>query len=228
VKWVSRTLPFDAWTWACPFDPTSGACPSPAGPGQGFGEGPALFTVSGSIGMPMDLIGAGQKSGQYWTFDRDTGGVVWMTRAGPGSVFGGMIWGSAVDGGRIYTANANGAFQDWYLLGGGMVNYGFWTAMDASTGQILWQTADPSGGWNQGPVTVAKDVVFACSLGSSGTMYAMDSATGQVLWSFASGGSCAAGPAVVDGAVYWGSGYSSLSAIGATGNDKFYAFEVQN
>jgi polyvinyl alcohol dehydrogenase (cytochrome) len=227
VKWASRTLPFDAWTWACPVDPTSVACPSPAGLGQGFGEGAALFKVSGSSGIPMDLVGAGQKSGQYWTFDRDTGGVVWVTNAGPGSTLGGMIWGSAADGDRIYTANANGAFQDWYLLGGGMVNYGFWTAMDASTGEILWQTADPSGGWNQGPVTVARDVVFTCSLKASGTMYALDSATGQLLWSFDSGGSCAAGPAVVDGMVYWGSGYSALSSLGATGNNNFYAFEVQ-
>jgi polyvinyl alcohol dehydrogenase (cytochrome) len=51
-------------------------------------------------------------------------------------------------------------------------------------------------------------------------MYAMDAHTGAILWDFASGGSCNAGAAVVNGVVYWGSGYSSFG----TGNDKFYAF----
>ena len=55
----------------------------------------------------MDLVGAGQKSGQYWALDPDTGAVVWVTQAGPGGTAGGLQWGSAVDGKRVYTANAN-------------------------------------------------------------------------------------------------------------------------
>ena len=55
------------------------------------------------------LEGAGQKSGQYWALDPDTGEVVWVTKAGPGGVLGGLIWGSAVDGERIYVANGNTA-----------------------------------------------------------------------------------------------------------------------
>jgi polyvinyl alcohol dehydrogenase (cytochrome) len=45
-----------------------------------------------------------------------------------------------------------------------------------------------------------------------------------VLWSFASGASVAAGAAVVDGNVYWGSGYTHLGIPGFTGNNTFYAF----
>ena len=52
-------------------------------------------------------MGAGQKSGQYWALDPDTGAVVWVTQAGPGGFGGGLQWGSAVDDQRVYTANAN-------------------------------------------------------------------------------------------------------------------------
>ena len=52
-------------------------------------------------------------------------------------------------------------------------------------------------------------------------------ATGEVLWSFASGGSCNAGPAVVNGTVYWDSGYAvAADYLGATGNNKLYAFDL--
>ncbi len=229
VLWASKTVPFDAWTVACIFGFPEENCTSPTGPNLDFGEGPALFTTGGSL-FRKDVVGAGQKSGQYWVFDRGTGEVVWWTQAGPGSLLGGMIWGSAVDGERIYTANANALHTPHGLVGGGVVDYGFWSAMDAVTGEIVWQTPDPiAGNVNQGPVTVANDVVFACSMDADGHMYAMDARTGSVLWSFASGGSCNAGAAVVGSSVYWGSGYSSLAGFlqpNPTGNNKLYAFEL--
>jgi polyvinyl alcohol dehydrogenase (cytochrome) len=225
IKWDTRALPFDAWTVACLFGGAN--CTSPSGPDLDFGEGPALFTV-GQGQTRKDLLGAGQKSGQYWALNPDNGEVVWQTKAGPGGVLGGIIWGSAVDGDQVYVANGNTAKVDWDLVGGENVNYGFWSALDAETGEIMWQTPDPiAGNLNQGPVTVANGVVYACSLDVHGHMYAMDAATGDVLWSFASGGSCNAGAAVVNGTVYWGSGYASLAGfLGSTGNDKLFAFEV--
>jgi polyvinyl alcohol dehydrogenase (cytochrome) len=56
-------------------------------------------------------------------------------------------------------------------------------------------------------------------------MYAMNAATGQILWSYASGGSCAGGAAIVDGTVYWGSGYQ-LFAPYTNNNNRFYAFSL--
>jgi polyvinyl alcohol dehydrogenase (cytochrome) len=225
IKWDTQALPFDAWTVACLFGGAN--CTSPSGPDLDFGEGPALFTV-GQGQTRKDLLGAGQKSGQYWALNPENGEVVWQTKAGPGGVLGGIIWGSAVDGDQVYVANGNTAKVDWDLVGGENVNYGFWSALDAETGEIIWQTPDPiAGNVNQGPVTIANGVVYACSLDVDGHMYAMDAATGDVMWSFASGGSCNAGAAVVNGTVYWGSGYASLAGfLGSTGNDKLYAFEV--
>jgi polyvinyl alcohol dehydrogenase (cytochrome) len=54
------------------------------------------------------------------------------------------------------------------------------------------------------------------------TMFALDAANGKTLWSFTSGGSVNSGPAIADGRVYWGSGYSHLGFGGA--NNKLYAF----
>ena len=120
-------------------------------------------------------------------------------------------------------------FQDGSLLEGRTVDYGFWSALDAATGEILWQTPDPiAGNVNQGPVTVANGVVYACSLDVGGDMCAMDAATGRCCGVLPQRGSCNTGAAVVNGTVYWGSGYASLGdLLGATGNKKLYAFELQ-
>jgi polyvinyl alcohol dehydrogenase (cytochrome) len=67
-------------------------------------------------------------------------------------------------------------------------------------------------------------VMYAGS--SSGFMYALDAATGKILWSFASGGSVKSGPSIVDGVLYWGSGYSVASFGGEAGGNKLYAFSL--
>ena len=59
---------------------------------------------------------------------------------------------------------------------------------------------------------------------STPNMFALDAKTGEVLWSFPSGGSVQAGAVVVDGTVYWGSGYGRLGFV--AGQKKFYAFSL--
>ena len=104
VKWATRAIAFDAWTVDCiRFFGDGDNCPEPAGPDYDFGQAPALF----SVGKGKQLVAAGQKSGQYWALDPATGQVQWVTQAGPGGTAGGLQWGSAVDGQRVYTANAN-------------------------------------------------------------------------------------------------------------------------
>ena len=222
IRWVTRAISYDAWTGDCiPFYGTGVNCPDPAGPDYDFGQAPGLFHVKLN-GKPTDVVGAGQKSGQYWALNADTGQVIWETQAGPGGTNGGLQWGSAVDGQRVYTADANSDLKSWTPLGGNSTTDGAWSGLDAVSGQILWQTAPPNGGSTSGPVTTANGVVFGCSLDPNGYMYALDAATGDVLWSFASGGSCLSGAAISDGMLYWGSGYSNLG-IG-TPNNKLYAF----
>jgi len=81
-------------------------------------------------------------------------------------------------------------------------------------------------------MTVANGIVYAGSMSGAAnahTMFALDAATGAKLWSFAAGSSVNAGATVVDGVIYWGSGYAHLGVPGFTGGvgaAKFYAFSL--
>lgn len=227
VRWATKALPADIWIAACiGFGPPE-ACPTPTGPDHDFGQAPALFTVvPGATGKPRDVVGAGQKSGKYWALDPDTGAVLWVTQAGPGGTGGGLQWGSAVDGQRVYTANANSDLVPWPA--GGSNTSGIWSALDAVTGQLLWQSRPSGGGSTSGPVSTTNGVVFGCSLDrANGYMYALDAATGAELWKFSSGGSCLSGAAISRGQVFWGSGYSNLFQSFGGPNNKLYAFEIR-
>jgi polyvinyl alcohol dehydrogenase (cytochrome) len=214
VRWSQRLWGYDAWTVACLVPGASINCPSPAGPDYDLGG-------SGGNLLP-NLAGFGQKSGIYWGLNPINGSILWGTPVGGGGTLGGIEWGSATDGRRIYVAIADSSGSAYKLPSGQTITWGSWGALDPDTGKILWQIADPtSGALDTGSVSVANGVVYAGSL--SGYMYALDAATGRILWSFSSGGSVIDGPSIVDGVVYWGSGYGR---IGGTGNNKVYAFSL--
>ena len=225
IRWATEAIDYDAWTVDCiPFFGDGDLCPEPAGPDFDFGQAPALYSTKDGKGKTVERLGAGQKSGQYWSLDPDTGEAKWTTQAGPGGTAGGLQWGSAVDKTRVYTANANSNLIQWPLFGGGSTNQGVWSGINAATGAMLWQHVPSSGGGTSGPVTTANGVVYGCSLDALGHMYALDGATGAELWKFASGGSCLSGAAISDGTLYWGSGYSNFGF--GTPNNKLYAFSI--
>jgi polyvinyl alcohol dehydrogenase (cytochrome) len=223
IKWSQRLTSGDDWNVACFVAPFTN-CPQGSGPDYDFGSAPNLFTIKTAKGN-RKVIGAGQKSGVYSVFDAATGNLIWATQVGPGSSLGGMEWGSATDGNRVYVAISN-----FYGIPYAYGNAGSFAALDAQTGSVIWQVADPNGAVDIAPVAVSKDVVFVGSMGgdpSAGTMLALDAATGQTLWSFASGASVNAGAVIADNTVYWGSGYAHLGIPGYTGNNKFYAFSTK-
>ena len=217
IKWGKKLYGYDAWNSACN---TAGNanCPDPTGPDFDFGSGPNL------IG---NIVGVGQKSGIYYALNPDNGALVWATVVGPAGSSGGIVWGTATDGKRIYAGIGNkGAIPYQVFPTGQQINWGSWTALDVATGKILWQTPDPLPGTrDSGSLSVADGVLYAGSLDSAGSMHALNASTGQVLWSFPSGGSVLAAPAIVDGTLYWGSGYSRG---GGTGNNKLYAFTASS
>jgi polyvinyl alcohol dehydrogenase (cytochrome) len=224
VAWADHTLTSDEFTVAAPF-----------GPDFDFGTAPNLFTTTNPVtGLPEQLLGIGQKSGFYWAVDPRTGKVAWSTQVGPGGVAGGIEWGSATDGRHVYVAEADSNHLSYTLGGSGpyagqTTTGGSWAALDAATGKIIWQTPDPQTAVDLGFVSAANGVVYAGSNAGTGqNMYALDAATGNILWGFASGGAVISGAAVVNGTVYWGSGYyNSTCPAGVTFcgfNDKLYAF----
>ncbi len=203
-----------------------------------FGAGANLFTAT-IKGVVKDVVGAGQKSGVYWAFDADTGEVLWKTQVGPGGHLGGIHWGTATDGTRIYTEVNFESGGMGYALGGTgphageTVTTGSWAALDPSTGNILWQIANPvlstpaqSGVSCNGPVTVANGVLMAGSMDANGTMFFLDASTGNVLYQYTSGGTVYGGAAISNGVIYWGSGYpANARPLGfGTSSMKLYAF----
>jgi polyvinyl alcohol dehydrogenase (cytochrome) len=233
IKWATKLVTWgqaaygvtdgsDDWNVAC-FVPPFTNCPSNPGPDYDFASAPNLITYQTPSG-PKTILGAGQKSGIYYALDPDTGATLWKTQVGPGSSLGGMEWGSATDGTRIYVSIAN-----FYGIPTNVGGAGSWAALDPATGKILWQTGDPNGSIALGPVGVADGVVYVPSMAgasNAATMLALSAATGQVLWSYAAGSSVAAGATVVNGVVYWGAGYAHLGIPGYTGNNKFLAFSL--
>ena len=171
-----------------------------------------------------NIVGIGQKSGIYWALDPDDGRIVWTAAVGPGGSLGGIEWGTATDGERIYVAIGNNDHLPYTLVPSGQtITWGSWSALDVKTGNILWQTADPTAGtMDTGAVSVANGVLYAGSY--AGQMYALDAKTGEILWAFPSGGSVIDAPSILDGFVYWGSGYRNIPP--GIGNNKVFAFTV--
>jgi len=228
IKWVNRGLDFDTYNIACGLVtpgfsiPIPGAlfltpgypdnCPYPLNSSL---TGPDWDFAQGAMLLGDDLVGAGQKSGVYWVFNRKTGALVWRNQIVPGGITGGMQWGSAFDGSRIFVANANSGSG---RQGGPGPGVGGWAAMDRKTGAVLWTKPDPMGSRAEAAVSATNDVVFGCNL--AGTMFAMHAQTGATLWSYDSGGTCNAAASISDDMVFWGSG--NFSGFGTP--KKIFAF----
>jgi polyvinyl alcohol dehydrogenase (cytochrome) len=130
-KWVFQATKADIWNYAC--GRRGPNCDWPGeyqSPDHDFGATAMLVTLEDGT----DLIMAGQKSGVLWALDPDTGELVWSNKIGGGSASGGMRWGLAFDGERVFAplndpARARDQNPNW---GPGL------HAIDATSGEIQW------------------------------------------------------------------------------------------
>jgi polyvinyl alcohol dehydrogenase (cytochrome) len=250
--WSYRVVGRTSWESACGSQPAAvtwcaAESDNPLRGGDKWdlgGSGANVFQI-GRGSRKETVVGVAEKSGVYVVLDAKTGKLVWNTLVGPGGDQGGTEWGTATDGTRIYVPitnqhhipyrlTENGALTDTTVTGGS------WAALEPETGKILWQTADPQtetangftspvGVWDLAPVSVANGVLYAGSMAKSGDeFYALDAATGRILWGHPGGASVNAGPAIVDGSVYWGTGYSRAPNKEGTSNTpgRLYAFSL--
>lgn len=223
IKWSRPTLTADTWTRSDP----NGA------PDYDFGAAPNLYTTLIN-GKKTDVLGIGQKSGTYYALEPKTGNVIWKTWVGPGGINGGIHWGAAVDGKRVFVSISNSEQKSYTATSFDgkktTTKGGFWAALDAATGKILWQTVNPQRRYSaDGFVSSANGVMFANSAAPTGNnMYALDAATGKIEWAFASGGPVWSGAAISNGSVYWGSGYARTKHFFgySGGNNKLYGFSL--
>jgi polyvinyl alcohol dehydrogenase (cytochrome) len=167
---------------------------NPTGKDVDVGASPNLWTSDG-----RDLVGIGDKGGNYHTLDRASGAVVWQTSLTPGSVFGGVIGSAAfADGRLVMSSNVGDPATN------APTNASKIFALDPATGAIQW-TSEELTGKVFGPVSAVPGVAFVGT--DANTMYAFDTATGTRLWSFDAPGKIGGGPAIADGHLYWGYGF---------------------
>ena len=232
MAWIYQGLGGDAWNVGC-MAKEQVNCPENTGPDEDMGASPILATLADGSNV---LIGA-QKSGVAHVLDPDAKGALkWQKKLAEGGVQGGLQWGQATDGRVLYASRSDVRWlsEDGVLsaevaldpnAGGGLV------AVDLASGNILWDAPPVSceGRTRCSPaqgaaVTAIPGVVFSGS--QSGEMRAFAAATGKEIWRFDTvrdfdtvngakgrGGSIdQAGTVIVDGMVYFNSGYSKFGA----------------
>lgn len=199
--WAHQVTAGDAFTVGCLPEPGPN-CPKANGPDFDFGSSAILASLPGG----RRVLVAGQKSGVVTAVDPDKDGeVLWQTRVGRGSPFGGVEWGSAADASDIYVAvsdtglsvvqpgtpgsqpspfNPALAFLLDPRRGGGL------HALRFDTGAEVWQTPNPGcqdaplgcGPAQSAAVTAIPGVVF--SGGLDGHIRAYSAQDGRIVWDF--------------------------------------------
>jgi polyvinyl alcohol dehydrogenase (cytochrome) len=228
VRWVNQLHAKDNYVVGCdsPQAAGKGDCPRDLGPDVDFGASPILRALAGG----RQVLLTGEKSGQVYGLDPDSGKQLWMTQVGVGSSLGGIEWGGAADYNSLYVAVSDAAAKN--AQPGGLV------ALRIADGQQLWRAEPPKPACSWGTrncltaqsqaVSAIPGVVFSGS--QDGHLRAYASATGRVLWDFDTaqtfptvngvagvGGSLDnGGVTVADGMVYVNSGYGRIT--GQPGN----------
>lgn len=185
-------------------------------PDSDFGANPIVFDAGGK-----KLVAGGNKGGDFWVLERDTGTLVQKRHLGPGTAFkGGVFVSGAWDGKRLLvvcngaTSTEPGSEVGEAAAGLEAVLY----ALDPLTLDIAWsrQVIGPV----YSPITVANGVGF---FGKDKTLQAFDTETGEVIHEFATEGTIATAPAISNGYVVFGSGMTWLQGTPGT---KYYALKV--
>jgi polyvinyl alcohol dehydrogenase (cytochrome) len=209
---------------------------SPGERGPDYDFGASAMMVKTPEGK--DLLVAGQKSGIVYAFDPDKkGDIVWQVRVGKGGGTGGVQWGTASDGQKIYAAVSDVAGTRGRTAEGTPVRQldptkgGGLTALRIADGSKVWfapaETCTTPGcsPAQSGALTAIPGVVFSGSL--DGHERAFSAEDGKVLWDFdtvkefktvngakAKGGALdGAGAVVVNGMVFINSGYPRFGGL---------------
>jgi polyvinyl alcohol dehydrogenase (cytochrome) len=185
VKWVYQATAGDAWNNGCR-TPGRALCPLNHGMDTDFGAAPILAAA----GRGQEMILAGQKSGWVYALDPDTGRGIWKRRVGRGGIDGGVEFGMALLGHRLFVPINDMMDATLGLHVPGVAKPGM-HALDIRGGAPLWQTPNdgrlchgrPScnGGLQSAP-TATPGLIMIGSL--DGWLRIYSAATGEVLWRY--------------------------------------------
>jgi polyvinyl alcohol dehydrogenase (cytochrome) len=224
--WTSQQTTGDAWNVGCLSEDASNPanCPRENGPDYDFAASPILVALPDG----KEVLVGGQKSGAVVAVDPDTGATLWKNQLGRGGVQGGVHFGMAAEGTRIYVP-INDMFYPEDVARYGATNPakpGLY-AVDAATGKLLWSApapdvcgdlADCDPGISQAIIAIPGAVIAGHM---DGRLRGYSADDGSILWEldtlkdFSSvsgasgrGGSFSGGGAIVaDGMLYVNSGY---------------------
>jgi outer membrane protein assembly factor BamB len=163
---------------------------------------PAILTTVPVRGVPTEAVLVAGKMGKVFAYRADDGAPLWTRSVGKHRNDTGRLPRNAItifpgDYGGVETPMAlaeNRLFVPWNDfpvrasatgISGSLIEQDFskgsggFTAVDAASGQTLWQKKLPA--MNFGAATVANDVVFTSTF--AGKVYAFDTQTGHTLWS---------------------------------------------
>ena len=228
IAWSTQVTANDAYTSACRNKGVN--CPPPDGPDYDFGSSAILVRAPNG----KEILVAGQKSGVVSAFDPDAKGkILWQTRVGKGGLNGGVQWGMATDGQKVYAAvsDVHAVMNTAGPVGGATfdpVQGGGLTALHLEDGSKAWFAPShpcdpPRPGCSPGQsaaLTLIPGVVFSAAL--DGHLRAFSTEDGEMLWDFdtaaqtystvngvpAKGGSIdGAGPVIAGGMLFVNSGY---------------------
>ena len=221
VVWSRKVSFLDVWEEACGIviggvtiiPPNPQTCLSYFGDDSDFGQSPMYVEHSRGNPNGRDALYACQKSGMCYSIAADNGDILWARRGGPGSPSGGMYFGSATDGVRLFYGSSNGNSANWTLQNGQVITTANYGAMNLTTGQILWEVPVPfQGDQILGAISEANGVVYSAVMNylapTGGWFYAIDAVTGAIKWNPQLDPKIANAPSIVDGIVYIPTGYS--------------------
>jgi polyvinyl alcohol dehydrogenase (cytochrome) len=240
-RWSYRVQGHDPWLRACGSQPAVVTWCAPEADTEKWdlgGSGANVMRLR-MDGHWRDVVGVGGKSGVYTLLDAHTGSFIWNTLLGPGGDQGGMNWGTAFDGERIYAPITNHHHIPYKLTQNGVISNtvatgGSWAALDPLTGKILWQTADPQletipgfvnvGVWDLGPVSVANGCCRPrWRAGESESVLRAGRCDRRILWQYPALSSVNAGSRRQRVGVL-GSATRDLASKG--GGNRFFAFSI--
>ncbi len=186
IVWSRQFRSGDSFNSSCAY-PNSPNCPDAAGPDFDFGSSPILERMPDG----HRLLILSEKSGDVYAINPDAQGAqIWHSQLGHGSALGGIEWGPASDGQRLYAAISDEAFLPSTTgleldpdQGGGLF------ALSLNDGKQAWYAPPAKCGTRRqcspaqpGAVTAIPGVVFSGSL--DGHIRAFSSADGKLLWDY--------------------------------------------
>jgi len=227
-RWVFQALENDMWNYGCAAGgPNCIILEDTNSVDYDFG-GPAILVDTGD----QDLLIAGQKSGDLWALNPDTGALVWNQRVGEGTALGGNHWGVATDSERAFmTINDPGGMGTdlrpglySFFVGTGEPSWFYEVSPDCANRSSRIRNCEARAGFSATPLSVGGAVITA---GLDGRLFIFDADSGELIFQYDTvvdyetvngvegyGGSIDAHSiAAGAGMVFIGSGYGSFQQV---------------